>query len=600
MTISQNSALSNVSLSKIGDPLAKTKYDNYDVAIATTVIALGALAGLAVGGVLGLTPVGIFIASGAILGTIAAITIIAGRRLNLYPNEFTKLSAELQVVVDRTPQFNDYKISLPNTLAHLKNLVVTGLSIRPSNLFFDCMLSTLTPGKNVVTMPSPNSKLFAFTASHEEIAAHIRTKAAGDEIVKFSARGRKANAIVGQSNPHHVDLEDIFGTAEYQISYQEIKSTLDSQKIYVSALLPLEFYQGFKSAMLNDKVVELRFVRDKDGKLLRDRPSKLKDLMVSTPDTRKVSKFLLQVKNNPKQYGFKEVDDFEHLLNLTSYQIGAMVVKSENYYIFVDSNGKIIKREVGDKDSIRLLNACGIRPEPNALPVPDFKNRHIMKETFKTALAAAESGMVVFPAVGMGVWGGNPDIYWRAFLDAVIESPHCFEAIFVNPNHAPSTWPNFKGKTGDEFDTFLKKYIDRYAEFPKAEAEVIKRLKTIHNLREQKTDVVQLARELKKTFPEKNVSLFNASDPDVTLGNHVGEYVNNQPHTTTTEENYTAFGSNGICFETMTGVHDDLDRQFQVSKNGTAVSGTDLGLVLRPKSIFSRISNALAEIAHRL
>jgi hypothetical protein len=57
-------------------------------------------------------------------------------------------------------------------------------------------------------------------------------------------------------------------------------------------------------------------------------------------------------------------------------------------------------------------------------------------------------------------------------------------------------------------------------------------------------------------YPDRVVSLLNASDPDVTLGFHVGEYVNNFPHCSTTEENYTAIGTNGLCFEDISGVHE--------------------------------------------
>ncbi len=56
---------------------------------------------------------------------------------------------------------------------------------------------------------------------------------------------------------------------------------------------------------------------------------------------------------------------------------------------------------------------------------------------------------------------------------------------------------------------------------------------------------------------------FNASDPDVTLGNHVGEYVNNLDHPPTTEENYTALGTNGLCFEYLSSVRSDPNRVIQ-------------------------------------
>ncbi|MBA2728746.1 MAG: hypothetical protein H0U49_11315, partial [Parachlamydiaceae bacterium] len=374
--------------------------------------------------------------------------------------------------------------------------------------------------------------------------------------------------------------------------------TVQSQKIYVSSLLPLEFYRGFKTAMENDGVVELRFIRDGNGNIQRERPAKLRDLLISTWDTTAVSRFLLKVKNDPKKFGFKDANDFDRLLTLSTYQIGAMVVKSEDYHVFVDGSGKIVKREVGDQDSIRLLNACGIRPDAGVKPNTDFLNRNILKENFKAAFAAAESGILVFPAHGLSVWGGSPEIYWKAFLDAVIETDQTFDAILVNPNHTKSKWPNFVGKSGEEFNDFLKTYIDNYREFENnPDLKIVKKLKSIHNLREKNPDPVQLARELKKSYPEKVISLFNASDPDVTLGNHVGEDTNKQSQIIATKENYAAMGTNGLCFEKITNVHHDLNRLFQVKEgDGKAVSAATLGL--SPKqSLLGRLGHALGEVA---
>jgi len=78
------------------------------------------------------------------------------------------------------------------------------------------------------------------------------------------------------------------------------------------------------------------------------------------------------------------------------------------------------------------------------------------------------------------------------------------------------------------------------------------------------SDLLQLSYNLKIQFPDETVSIFNASDPDVTLGYHVGEYTNNFPHTSTTEENYTAMGTNGLCFEHITQVHEDNNRIFSL------------------------------------
>lgn len=247
----------------------------------------------------------------------------------------------------------------------------------------------------------------------------------------------------------------------------------------------------------------------------------------------------------------------------TLYQIGSMVVKTEDYRIFADGKGHILERNIGQKDAIRLINACGIRGVHRD-ETPQKFNKGIMKETFKTALNAAESGISLFPAVGMGVWGGNPDLYWPAFLDAVISSENRLEAICVNPRHR-SLWKDkltrlksheTGGLDGNEFQIYLDDYKKHYAD----NHEAIFKLNKIVNLYHKKTDLLQLAYNFKKAFPEKIISLFNASDPDVTLGYHVTEYMNNLLHVDTTEENYGALGTSGLLFETITGVHEDPKR----------------------------------------
>lgn len=73
-------------------------------------------------------------------------------------------------------------------------------------------------------------------------------------------------------------------------------------------------------------------------------------------------------------------------------------------------------------------------------------------------------------------------------------------------------------------------------------------LKKINNLYTQQTDLFLLAQNIQQQT-SATVTLFNASDPDVTLGFHVCECVNNMPHVGTTEENYGAVGTSGLSFE---------------------------------------------------
>lgn len=451
----------------------------------------------------------------------------------------------LQKVMEQSPPFAGYQIKLPQ--AHqCQGVVLTGLSQRPANLFFSKLLND----PSCTTLPG-SGKLFAFCAPQASIRETLHNRAAKDPsgVIAFSAKGESGLAALENGSQVKIDdLATIYGDKTYRISNREIVDILESQRIYTSPLMPLPFYKLFKAAMMADAVVVLP-----GGEGV---PLLLKELKHQSTLPH-VAKLLCDVEQNPVACGFKSEIDYQTFSNLTLYQIGAMVVKSEDYRVFIDGDGKILERQPGEKDTIRLINACGIRGVRHPKTGSSF-NARIMKETFRTALVAAKEGFVVFPAVGMGVWGGDPDLYWRAFLDAVIGSADAFDGIFVNPGHQKTRHGKYEGCTGGEFKTILDEYLAQA--IANKDAIALARLRKIHNLYEAKKDLLQLAYNLKKAFPEKNVSLFNASDPDVTLGNHVGQYVNNMPHTLTTEENYTASGTNGLCFPGITGVHNDPSR----------------------------------------
>lgn len=447
-----------------------------------------------------------------------------------------QMNAPFASLLQQAPAFNGYKIgqgtSYPDTS-------LTSLSIRPANLFYRALL-----GRNAVT--PPGGPLFAFNQPHDKIRKQIFS-AKPQEIVSFSAQGVPAKIHSRARGTTEVtDLSALHGDAAYRVSYGELQSTLASQKIFVAPLLPVPFYRAFKEAMLKDGIVVL------PG---NDRTP----LKVSQIQSKQCRALVAQAVKNFQKYGFQTKQHCLDILDLTLYQLGALVVKSEDFRIFIDGNGKILERNSGDLDAIRLINACGIRGILST-PRTNIDNQSIMKQTFQTALMAAESGFVIFPAVGMGVWRGDPDLYWRAFLTAVVHSNSAIERIFVNPNHQTTLYGRYQGCKGEEFRAILSEYRKLYAHDSKALANLAK----IIDLDDRQTDVVQLARLLKKTYPDKSVSLFNASDPDVTLGNHVGEYVNNLDHCSTTEENYTALGTNGLCFETITGVHQDPRRVISV------------------------------------
>ncbi|MBX7066963.1 MAG: hypothetical protein K1X28_07015 [Parachlamydiales bacterium] len=431
------------------------------------------------------------------------------------------IPAEITAVLDTTPQFRGYLIGEPGT--ELAGTNLTAATIRPANLLFRALF-----GDGATTMPG-SGQLFAFTQDPEAIRAQIQDL---DDEITITTEGNCR--IAGRDG--EIPLLQLYGDNEFRISRDEIQSILDSQKIYTASIFPREFYLRLKRAMQEDGIVTLP---GNDG-------APIKVSQLNTPHCRQV---VQEAANNP---------DLRDLLDLTIYQLGSLVVKTEDYILLTNPDGALRERNVGDRDTIRLINACGIRGL-YARPEGTIRNRTIMTQAFRTALISAESGHVVFPAVGMGVWGGDPELYWKSFLDAVIEAPEEIEHIFVNPRHQRTPRGRYAGQTGAEFQQFLDEYRRRHAYNPEALANLDK----IINLHDRQTDVLHLSHQLKRAFPDKTVSIFNASDPDVTLGNHVGEYVNNLNHPNTTEENYTAIGTNGLCFEKITDVHAHDDRIIQ-------------------------------------
>lgn len=453
-----------------------------------------------------------------------------------------KDSSKFQQVLEETPVFNNYKVGD-------SDFVLTGFTIRPSHLLMDALFkhrdanNTLS---SMVTLPQ-SGQLFKFY--NPEYVRDTINQANPDNVLVVSAKGVKAEVYDHNGKKTEInDLSNFYGEQSFQISMKELQETLQSQHIYTSPLLPLPFYKGLKLAMKEDKMVILPGY---DGK-----PLPLKNISESH-----VKEFLLQVEKDPKAYGFQTHEDFKSLLDLTIYEIGSMVVKVEDFRILTNGKGEILPRQVGEKDAFCLINACGIRGF-HSTHTPKEKLKEIMTETFRTSFVAAKDGMIVFPAIGMGVWRGDPDLYWRSFLDACVAEGKNFDAIFVNPNHQKTIGGKYNGQTGKEFQIILDEYIAHAKDDPQA----LNVLMKIKNLQTSGQDVVQLSYQLRKAFPDKNVSLFNASDPDVTLGYHVGEYVNNCPHTNTTEENYTAMGTNWLCFEEITQVQKSKNRLHQVEK----------------------------------
>lgn len=459
----------------------------------------------------------------------------------------TAFASNLESTIRKTPQFNYYGFaSSPTT--HL-----TDLGKRPANLFFKSLF-----GEDPTTQPG-SGLLFAFNKPLSSVRSEIFGKydstvisvcALGEKVIPYALQGKKAVA----STP--VDLTYFLGENTYQISAGEIKAMIESQKVYVSSLIPKYFYTEMKKALHSDGIVTLPANNRSVATL--DEIAKSND-----PKLYHLGQFLNSVANNPAYFGF--VDNgtmlpYDTVKSLTLYQVGAMILKAEDYRSFVGNGYQIMERSIGTDDAILLLSASGIRGFHKTTSVPGNGahqlDQKIMRHTFKAALQAmGKDAYAVFPAVGMGVWGGDPNIYWRAFLDAVVEAGADLDKIFINPGHQKTPYGPYKGYGGEEFEQILAEYKRVH---PSNE-----NLGKIVNLFSQKTDLLLLAINLKRAAPDKTVAIFNASDPDVTLGNHVGEYVNNLCHSPTTEENFAAAGTSGLGFEGITGVLNDTNRIIQ-------------------------------------
>ncbi|NGX52267.1 MAG: hypothetical protein KR126chlam5_00563 [Candidatus Anoxychlamydiales bacterium] len=457
-------------------------------------------------------------------------------------NPKSSLSKALKETLNATPAFNFYGFE-KDPKVHL-----TYLDVRPSNLFFEALkVPTTQPG---------TGELFAFVDSHEEVRKYIYSLP-DSHVIQFNAKGKKTKRYepgpYGATFQKEENLSDYLGSNTFKISAKEIKDMLNDQKVHISPLIPKAFYLGLKKAFDESKLVILP---GDEGDMWT-----MTDLLNKGP--KPVKDFLQNIKSNPKDLGFVKNDtmlSFEDVMDLTLYQVAALVIKTDKYYSYVDKGYKIRKREPNTKDDILLISACGIRgfATPTNLKVKNNNDhtvdRKIMTHTYKTAFEAAKNGYAVFPAVGLGVWRGDPNVYWRAFFDALLQSKSSPEKIFVNPRHRNTPRGIYKNCDGTEFESILQEYKKKHSGN--------KNLDCIVNLYDEKTDLLLLAQNLKLKFPEKVVALFNASDPDVTLGNHVGEYVNNICHADTTEENFTASGSN-FGFEKITGVRNDSSRILQ-------------------------------------
>lgn len=454
------------------------------------------------------------------------------------------LEKSIRQIVEETPKFNSYAFGAnPDTS---NKVLLTDIYTRPANLLYEAIL----PKQWQPTLPGSH-QLFAFPkkTSFGFFAPYFSFQ---NPTYEITAKGKETFL---HDSTDMVELEKFLGSKTYKISHKEILSMQASQEIWVSPLLPKKFYLEMKKVLNDAGIVEL--------------PKQIFEIhtlekLMGIHSVSFLKKFLGKVEKNPQLYGFDTKPSaqfsFEELKNLTLYQLGSMIVKKEDYRSLVGNRYEISERNVGDKDAISLISASGIRNFHSTSKI--FGNechqtdQKIMQGTFETVFkASGKNSDVIFPAVGMGVWSGDPEIYWRAFLEAVVKGADETTWIYINPGHQKTTRGKWKGYGGEEFAELLSEFRSTYPEN--------KNLGKIVNLFNKKTDILLLAQNLKKAQPDKTVALINASDPDVTLGGHVGEYVNNIHHPPTTEENFAAAGTSGLGFEHLTKVLEDENRIHQ-------------------------------------
>ncbi len=462
-------------------------------------------------------------------------------------------SKTLSSAITVTTKFNGYKINVYGAEEAKKakgitsDPVLTGLTKRHSNLLLDVVFgegSTVQPGAGLFKYNNYEESRGKLSGLTNVISLQAR-----DEAKSISLSAGSIKKVIGDFSE-----KAVFGNESYNIAPDEVREIVNSACVYTSPQLPPKFYYEFKKLL--------------DSYGIRILPTPIKAPSISDLFKRKpeFKELFDQASTNPTAYGFSNVEEINKLKHLNLYQLGAMVVKTEKLKVLVDDKYKLKARKVGEDDSINLISACGIRPDGW-----DFKydktSKEIIKNMFKTVLIAANSqssptnpGLVLLPAIGSGVWAGSDDVagkmagtfYWGAFFEALEE----LETSRGLPNIS-NIAVNANGKSPRVAEVFAQKL---------SENAINGLCRKVVNISRDQTDILLLADNYKKANPSHQVFLVNASDPDVTLGQHVGQYVNNLVHASTTEENYAACTTSLLCDEQITQIMQYPERIFGVGK----------------------------------
>jgi hypothetical protein len=325
------------------------------------------------------------------------------------------LAKEAKKAVEETPVFNAYSFSRsPHT--HL-----TDIGKRPANLLYKALFG----GSDPTTQPGSGA-LFAFSDGAKRARDHLF---GFWRSATFSLSAKGESSLVWQNGnaPEKKDLTQYLGENTFNISIEEVQALLKSQRVHLPRFLSNDFYLGLKQALKKDGIVILPG-SDRNPLTIQDvldaeypEPTTYQKLFGINPSPENKALYFTQqfFKTDPraKDHTFARQGQFN---SLSLYQLGAFVVKSEDYYCLVENGYGLAQREVGDRDALRLISISGIRGF--ATHDDHELDRMIMKSAFSSALASTgRRGYVVLPAVGMGVWGGDPDVYWRSFFDAVVD-----------------------------------------------------------------------------------------------------------------------------------------------------------------------------------
>lgn len=473
---------------------------------------------------------------------------------------------DLSKVIQEAPQFNGYEIevkgaqkavaggkvnhySLASADAEDVSVTLTGLDSRPANLLLNAVYgkdATTKPGKAVFKYNDPQQSLDELSQKNDSQKFVINFAQAENRTVKLK---------VGNGHGHDTytaSPKEVFGANEFNITAGEVKEILDSAKIYTASILPPKFFYEVKAIL--DKSPN-RFLVDKKARKI---PA-LNEITELKP-------LLQKVQQNPQAYGFADENAFQYVARLDLYHIGSLVVKTEKLHVLVNDEYKLKQREVGTDTAINLISACGIRPGAKGSDKEDDNYSYVVAvEMFKSILIAASQkphATIVMPAIGLGVWAANDhqaargaaEFYWGAFNEALesVDDKGNIENIVVNPDG--------RDQSSREVFEYIQASENNFGLWAKVKTASGK-------------DILRIADNYKEENPSANVFLVNASDPDVTLGKHVGEYVNNFPHNHTTEENFAACTTSLLCDQEMTRIMEHHERIFGISGNSVKALG---------------------------